>query len=94
MMTDKLYMLLVVSSLEGSTSAIMESWNKKTLPCRSCENSLFSFARISLRVASLENSTKPIFVNGFLPSPPVAVLRTFTGSLTVYDSSVDRQRKS
>ena len=76
-------MLFVVSSLEGSTSAIMESWNKNTLPCRMAENSLLSLARTSLSVASLENSTKPIFVNGFLPSPPVAVLRTLTGSRTV-----------
>lgn len=83
MITDKLYMLLVVSSLEGSTSAIMASWNRKTLPCRISEKSLLSFARISLRVASLENSTKPIFVKGFLPSPPVTVFRTLTGSLTV-----------
>lgn len=93
MITDKVYMVLVLPSLEGSISAIMASWNRKTLPCRTSDNSLLSFARISLSVASLGNSTKPIFVNGFRPSPSVAVLKTFTGSLTVYDSSVEKRRK-
>ena len=88
MITDKLYMLLVAASLDGSTSAIMASWNRKTRSTRVSKNSLFNISRMSPRVASLGNSTKPIFVKGFLPSPSATVLRTFTGSLTVYDSSV------
>ena len=48
-----------------------------------------SFSRSSLSVASLGNSMKPIFVKGFPPSPSFTVLRTLTGSLAVYDSSVE-----
>ena len=92
MMTDKLYMLLVASSLDGSTSAIMASWNRKSLLWRISAKSFLSFLRISLSVALLGNSMKPILVKGFPLSPSFTVLRMFTGSLTVYDSSVRKEK--
>ena len=92
MMTDKLYMLLVASSLDGSTSAIMASWNRKSLLWRISAKSFLSFLRISLSVALLGNSMKPILVKGFPLSPSFTVLRMLTGSLTVYDSSVKKER--
>ena len=92
MMTDKLYMLLVASSLDGSTAAIMASWNRKSLLWRISAKSFLSFLRISLSVALLGNSMKPILVKGFPLSPSFTVLRMLTGSLTVYDSSVKKER--
>ena len=92
MMTDKLYMLLVASSLDGSTSAIMPSWNRKGLLWRISAKSFLSFLRISLNVALLGNSMKPILVKGFPLSPSFTVLRMLTGSLTVYDSSVKKEK--
>ena len=92
MMTDKLYMLLVASSLDGSTSAIMASWNRKGLLWRISAKSFLSFLRISLSVALLGNSIKPILVKGFPVSPSFTVLRMLTGSLTVYDSSVKKEK--
>ena len=92
MITDKLYMLLVASSFNGSTSAIMASWNRKSLLWRISGKSFLSFWRISLSVALLGNSMKPILVKGFPLSPSFTVLRMFTGSLTVYDSSVEKEK--
>jgi len=92
MMTDKLYMLLVASSLDGSTSAIMASWNRKSLLWRISAKSFLSFWRISLSAALLGNSMKPILVKGLPLSPSFTVLRMLTGSLTVYDSSVKKEK--